>query len=106
MLDASTLQILREAGYLIPTSEERAVQEDSYLRSSLQMADRQWILSYSRRDLRGQILNSSPFLLLAKNAFPNQFQLVESESSRYKFHLIIRLAKPLSNKLCWQHWLL
>ena len=84
MLDASTLQILREAGYLIPTSEERAVQEDSYLRSSLQMAEQQWILSYSRRDLSGQILNSSPFLLLAKNAFPNQFQLVESESSGYK----------------------
>ena len=84
MLDADSMQILSQAGYTLLNTEQKALHEESLFRSCLQMAENQWILSFSRRDFSGQSLNSSPFLLLLKMAYPNQIVIQETESSVYR----------------------
>jgi len=84
MLDADSTQILSQAGYILPNAEERAQQEEAMFRSCLQMAEEQWVLSYSRRDFSGSGLNSSPFLLLLQIAYPSSLVIQDTESSLYR----------------------
>lgn len=84
MLDADSLKILSQAGYSIPTPEDRAAEEEALFRSCLEMAEKQWILSYSRRDFKGQGLTSSPFLLLLQIYFSSKISVQETESSLFR----------------------
>jgi len=84
MLDADSIKFLSQAGYILLTPEDRALQEEALFRSCLEMAEKQWILSYSRRDFKGQGLNSSPFLLLLQIYFSNKIKVQETESSLYR----------------------